>query len=99
MNTYDVGDMVRVRLSFVNSAGVGVDPSSLTLSSYIRGAPLTTVQTLVYGVNSIVRAGLGEYFSDVAANSAGTWQLRGVGTGDNQAAVQGQFDVRPINTQ
>lgn len=99
MNTYDVGDVVKVRLSFVNSANNPVDPSSLVLFSYIRGAPLTTVQTLVYGVNSLARAGTGEYFTDMPVNSAGTWQLRGVGTGSNQAAVQGQFDVRPINTQ
>lgn len=94
MNTYDVGDTIRLQATFTNSAGTQVDPSSVSLQyKQYRADPLSYT-TLVYGVNSIVLAGAGSYYHDFAVSSGGEWRYRWNGTGANQAAVEGQFLVR-----
>lgn len=90
-NTYDVGDVARITASFTNSAGAAVDPSSLAMYHGITRPIVTPVTSLVYGVSSITRAGQGEYYTDVAVNSAGEWHYRWIGAGGNAAAVEGKF--------
>jgi len=92
MNVYDVGDMVRIRGIFTDSGGSAVDPSSVTFQ-YMR-KDTDAASTLVYGVNSITKAAVGNYYTDVAVNSGGPWKYRWNGTGANAAAVEGAFDVR-----
>ena len=94
MNQYDVGDMVRVRGSFTNSAGTAVDPSSVTLQHKQFLADPLSYTTLIYGVGSITRVSTGEYYHDLAVNSDGEWRYRWNGFGANAAAVEGQFKVR-----
>lgn len=94
MNKYDIGDMIRLRGSFVNSAGVAVDPSSVTLQ-YRRWFDDTASYTsLVYGVGSIVRASTGEYYHDASFTVSGEWRYRWNGFGDNASAAEGQFMIR-----
>ena len=94
MNTYDIGDRIRLRGSFVNSAGTVVDPSSVTLQLRQLDTDLGSYTTLVYGVNSIVRASAGEYYHDAAPSSEGEWRFRWNGLGDNAAAGESAFLMR-----
>lgn len=95
MNTYLQGNVVRLLASFTNSAGTPVDPSSLTLYHGVIRPQASAVQSLVYGQNSIVRASVGVFYSDVPVNSSGDWRYRWEGLGDNQAAIEGGFSVSP----
>ena len=93
MNAYDIGDVVRLRASFTNSGGAAVDPSSLTLQYQIVKPVAGPLVALVYGVNSIVRAGVGEFYHDLDVTSAGEWRYRYNGTGLNAAAAEGVFNT------
>ena len=94
MNTWEVGDMVRLTATFTDSGGTGVDPSSVALTYRQYQADSNSGTTLVYGVNSIVRVAAGIFYHDLAVNSGGEWRYRWAGTGVNRAAVEGQFLVR-----
>ena len=94
MNSYDIGDLIRLRGSFTNSAGAAVDPSSVTLQYRQLIADPSSYTTLVYGVNSIVKASTGEYYHDLSVTSDGEWRYRWNGLGANAAAVEGSFKVR-----
>lgn len=94
MNTYDVGDLVRLRGSFTNSAGTAVDPSSVTLQYRRFLDDPASYTTLVYGVGSITRVQTGEYLHDLAVNTDGEWRYRWNGLGANAAAVEESFKVR-----
>ena len=93
MNTYDTGDVVRITASFVNSAGVNVDPSSIYAWHQIISPTRFDVTTIGYGVESMVRLGTGVYYTDVPVNSGGEWRYRFRGYGSNAAAVEGKFMV------
>ena len=90
-NTYDVGDVARVTATFTNSAGVGVDPTSLAMYHGITRPVVTPVTSLVYGPDSITRVTTGQFYTDVAVNSHGEWHYRWIGKGANAAAVEGKF--------
>ena len=94
MNIYDIGDSIRLRGSFTNSAGTVVDPSSVTLQLRQLQTDLGSYTTLVYGVNSIVRASAGEYYHDAAPSSEGEWRFRWNGLGANAAAGEQAFMMR-----
>lgn len=94
MNTYDVGDTVRLQAVFTNSAGTQVDPSSVTLQYKQYRVDASSYTTLVYGVNSITLAAAGSYYHDLNISSGGEWRYRWNGLGANAAAVEGTFQVR-----
>ena len=94
MNFYDVGDVVRARASFTNSAGLSVDPSTVTLQHRQFLADPLSLTTVVYGVGSITRTSTGEYHLDIAVNTDGEWRYRWNGLGENAAAVEEAFKVR-----
>lgn len=93
MNQYDVGDMVRLTATFVNSAGTAVDPSSIYAWHQIIKPTLFDVTTIGYGVGSMVKLSTGVYYTDVPVNSGGEWRYRFRGYGANAAAVEGKFMV------
>jgi hypothetical protein len=94
MNTYDVGDVIRLTATFVNSAGAAVDPSSLVAWHRIIKPNLFDVTTIAFnGVDSMVKLSTGVYYTDVAVNSGGEWHYRFRGYGANAAAVEGKFQV------
>lgn len=94
MNAYDVGDVIRLRGSFTNSAGTAVDPSSVTVQLRRVLDDPASYSTLVYGVNSVVKASVGEYYHDFTVSTDGEWRYRWNGLGDNAAAVEVAFKVR-----
>ena len=93
MNQYDVGDVIRLTATFVDSAGAAVDPSSVYAWHQIIKPALSDVTTIGYGVNSMVKVGTGVYYTDVPVNSSGEWHYRFRGYGANAAAVNNEFQV------
>lgn len=92
MNTYDVGDQIRITATFTDIDGAAVDPATLQFKFKTPGSAITTY---VYGVDAqIVKSGVGVYYVDVPIDASGTWSYRFAGTGAGQAAAEGQFDVR-----
>lgn len=94
MNVYDVGDMVRLRVSFANSAGTAVDPSTVTLQIRRESDAQGSYSNLIYGVNSITKAGTGEYYHDFSVTSDGMHRYRWNGLGANPAASETPFMIR-----
>jgi hypothetical protein len=94
MQTYDVGDVARILATFTNSAGAGVDPSSVTLQVRPRDWSVASYSTLIYGVNSIAKASAGVYYHDFPVNTPGELMYRWNGLGINAAAEEGMFTVR-----
>lgn len=94
MNSYDIGDLIRLRGSFTNSAAAAVDPSSVTLQYRQFAVDPASYTTLIYGVNSIVKASTGEYYHDLSVNSDGEWRYRWNGLGANAAAAEISFKIR-----
>lgn len=94
--TYYVGSLVRCGVTFTNAAGGAVDPTSVAFSYLGPGAQQGSY---TYGVDAeLVRASAGSYYVDVPAAVAGEWQIRFVGAGAvGQSAVQGSFEVLPLN--
>lgn len=92
MNTYDVGDQVRLAVTFTDEDGNAADPTVITVK-YI--SPLGTVTERTYEDDpAVVRDGTGQYSTDFVANRAGGWHYRWQSSGAITAAAEGQFQVR-----
>jgi hypothetical protein len=91
MNSYAVGNLVRVRVAFADSQDAAVDPDVVKVQ--VR-TPAGTISTQTYGTDSeVVRASAGSYYMDVDAESPGEWLYRWYSTGTGQAAAEGVFTV------
>lgn len=107
MNTFDIGDTVRMRGVFTNSAGAAVDPSTVTMQYRPFFADPASYNTVIYGPGAIVKGATGDYFLDLDIRSGtggyseatmyGKWFYRWNGTGNNAAAAEGMFEVRTRN--
>ena len=92
MNTYDVGDQVRITVQISDADGVAVDPTLLTC--FYRD-PVGIVTERVYETDeAVIRDGAGAYYVDLVANRSGVWVYRWECSGTVTAAVEGQFTVR-----
>lgn len=95
MNTFDIGDMVRLGATFT-TGGVATDPTTVSLSVKPAGS---TVTSYTWALAEITRTGAGVFFKDVPiVTYSGTWNYRWVGTGVISTAEEGSFIVRPIAT-
>lgn len=91
VNSYDLGDLVRVTAAFTNTAGTAIDPAAVFFQAK---DPNGTLTEYTYGTDvELVRDSLGNYHADVAAAAAGTWHYRFYSTGSGQAAETGSFTV------
>jgi hypothetical protein len=91
MNSYDVGDLVRVTATFTNAAGTVADPAAVTAR---YRSPSGTTTTLTYGVDAeLVKESTGVYHVDISASESGTWSYRFASTGSGQAANEESFFV------
>lgn len=92
MNTYDVGDQVRCSVTFTNSSGDPVDPTTVLFKYKInRGSTVT----LTYGIDAaVVKTDTGDYYVDVTITQEGTWSYRFEGSGNVTAAAEGSFLAR-----
>lgn len=87
--TFSKGSKVRLQVTFVDVAGVVVDPD-LVFLQYI--APGAAVVTKTYPAD-ITRVSVGVYRIDLDATASGRWDWRWYSTGSGQAADEGFFLV------
>lgn len=92
--TYDTGDVVRCTAVFTDATGSGVNPTTVT---FTFRDPVGTVVSYIHGVDAVVvRPEAGTYYVDVPVEDQdGVWHIRCEGTGDNAAAAESYFSVRP----
>lgn len=87
MNTYTVGTLVQLTVTFVNTSGVPADPSTITV--IVKKPDLSEVTA------TPTRVSTGLYTFDVSTDQTGTYAYRFVGTGAVQAAAENCFLVSP----
>lgn len=93
INTYDVGDLVRVSGEFKASGGALSDPTVVYVKYKDPSGNETTKQ---YGVDAaVVKDATGQYHLDIDVDEAGTWYYRWYSTGTGQAAKEVEFIVDP----
>jgi hypothetical protein len=92
---YDIGDLLRLRATYVSTDLVTpADPSTVTFLIMSGAGTIASYQfTGGAGGGSITRSGAGAYFKDITADVYGNWTYRAIGTGGVQAAEEWQFSV------
>lgn len=89
---YNIGDKVRLQGTLEDSAGVEVDPSTVTVKVRTPGG---TISTYTYAGSTVTRSALGVYYTDFTPSEAGTYYYLFQSTGTGQAAGEATFDVSP----
>ena len=90
MNTYQVGDRVRVTGTFTNSASALADPTTVAISVKRRDG---ATATYTYAGGSVVRLSLGVFYCDHDVTLQGAYDYRIVATGAIVTASEGSFSV------
>lgn len=88
INTYDVGDRIRCRVSFTDLDQNPADPTTV-----VAKVKDPTGNTSTY-TDQVVNDAVGSYYIDVTLDQSGTWWYRFEGTGAVQAAEEQAFNVR-----
>ncbi len=92
MNSYDLGDQVRLSATFTDVDGAAVDPTVITVK---WAAPNGAVTDLTYGVDlNVTQEETGVFYVDFVPDAAGTWAYRWESSGTVTAAAEGAFMVR-----
>ena len=95
---HDFGDLVVQRATFTDKAGVVADPT-IVKGSYLK--PDSTEVILTFPNANLVKISTGIYDLqiDIDLDVTGTWSWRIFGTGLNQSAEEGHFEVQERYTQ
>lgn len=92
VNTYDIGDLVKISATFTDENGTATDPT--TLEAAFK-SPSGTISTFTYGTDpEVVRDSAGVYHLDISITESGRYDYRWSSTGTGQAAEEGYFEVR-----
>lgn len=92
MATPDIGDRVRISVTWANIAGTATDPTTVTFRAK---PPSGTEIDYTYGTDAeLVRSGTGAYYVDLTLTEAGTWLIRWKATGALVAAEEATISVR-----
>lgn len=95
MNSYDIGDQVRLTVAFTDEYGAGVDPTVIICKTVDPDGHVTDWS---YGVDeALTRTDTGAYALDFVIDQAGRWAYRWESSGTVTAAAEGQFNVRRSN--
>lgn len=86
MNTYEIGDLVRLTGSFANQNGTLTNPTTVTLM--VRNPDGTTMM-----VSSLTNSSTGIFYSDYPVSESGLYYYRYAGAGAVTAAIEAQFQV------
>jgi hypothetical protein len=86
---YTIGDLIRLYVTFQDTAGAFIDPTSLVLRIKL---PDSTVTEWTYP-GDITQTTTGKFQYDFLSTTAGTHKYRWEGTGTAQGAVEGSFKV------
>jgi len=90
MNSYDIGNLVRISVTFEDDAGV-TDPS--VVKCQVR-TPVSAPTTYTYGTDvAVMRESKGIYYMDIDTPYVGTYRYRWYSTGTGQAADEGEFAI------
>lgn len=90
MNTYDVGDVVKLTCSF-SVDEQETDPTTVTLTVK---RPSGIVTSYTFAAGDITKSSTGVYTMDIAITEPGLWWYEWLGTGTAASAEQGNFVVR-----
>jgi len=91
-NVYDVGVLVRVKVSFTDISNAAVDPTVVNLTWSVDGGATTT--WVYQGAGSIVKDSTGNYHADLDTTAKpGVWAYRWWSTGSGQSAANTTFQV------
>ncbi len=91
MDTYFVGQILRVTVEFRDNAGDLADPTTLIFSHRVDQED---IETLTYGVDvELVKDSLGVYYTDLELVTAGTYAYRFLGGGAIENSVEDAFVV------
>ncbi|HRP25949.1 hypothetical protein [Thauera sp.] len=92
MNSYDLGDQVRLSAAFTDADGAPVDPTVVTVK---YSDPTGDVTDLTYGVDvAVTQEAGGSYYVDFVPDRAGQWRYRWESSGAVTAAAEGSFLVK-----
>jgi hypothetical protein len=94
LGIYDIGDLVRLRATFVSTDMVTpADPSTIVFRTL---SPASGVACYGFGSAnaSITRATVGAYYKDITPDVYGDWAYNALGTGGVQAVSEWSFQVR-----
>lgn len=92
INTYDIGDLVRVTGTFTDAAGAAVDPTTVVLK--VKD-PLGAIATYIYGTDAaLVKSATGVYYADLSVAMPGSYWARFAATGTGQCAGEQEIRVR-----
>lgn len=89
-NIYDVGDSVRLAVSFTKK-NVLTDPSTVTVKVQDESG---AESDYTYALAEVTKDGTGQYHKDIYPDKAGTWYYRWEGTGPATAAEEKSFILR-----
>jgi hypothetical protein len=92
IETYEIGQLVRLTARFTNAADRAIDPD--TVSCTVT-TPSGSSSTSTYAGGAVKKDSVGHYHLDVSANADGDWRFRWFSTGSGQAASHGTFIVAP----
>lgn len=93
VNTYDIGDLVRISAAFVNDGGVATDPASGAVIAKYKD-PSGNTTTLTYPADvALVKDSTGNYHVDILVDEFGDWHYRFAGTSVVVAADEHRFYV------
>lgn len=88
VNSYDIGNIVRLSAAFTDISGVPTDPSTVTLTIRL---PDLTVVTKVGG--DLTHPSTGSFYYDYTPPQSGTYYYRYAGTGVCTAAADASFII------
>lgn len=87
MNEYDVGDGVRMEVTFKDVEGAPVDPT--VVACLVHAPDGTEVAPAI-----VNEADVGEFSAQVLASMPGTYRYRFTGSGSVDVVEEGRFYVR-----
>lgn len=95
MNTYDVGDEVRISVVITNEDDEEANP---TVTTFKFTDPSGNTTTYTYGTDDeLARDSTGNFHVDITPDEPGVWYYKWQGTGAVVAAEEGSFNVREPN--
>ena len=92
MKNYELGDLVRVSITFKNNAVPPVVADPTTVSLKVE-TPDGTETTYTYAAAQITRTSTGLFRKDIPTTAIGTWSFQWIGVGVVDQAADGQFFV------
>lgn len=89
-NTYDIGNVVRLKVTFTDQDGNVVDPTDVQLNVRLYGGD---IETFTYGHVQVLRLSEGIYYYDYTPLTSGLYYYRFIASGIVIAAADSSFNI------